>query len=54
MVVCLMLFFWSENSAEKMEEKYFKDKQILLNAFTLEISSFSKRNFNQEFTEFID
>jgi hypothetical protein len=53
MVVSLMLFFWSENSAEKIEEKYFKEKQILLNAFTLEINSFSKRNFNQEFREFI-
>ncbi len=53
MIISLLLFFWSESSAEKKEEKYFKEKQILLNAFTLEISTFSKRNFNNEFTEFI-
>ncbi len=35
MIISLLLFFWSETSAEKHEEKYFKEKQILLNAFTL-------------------
>lgn len=53
MIISLFLFFWSESAAEKKEEKYFKEKQILLNAFTLEIGKFSKRNFNREFIDFI-
>jgi hypothetical protein len=49
----MILFLWSEIGSESKEEKYFKDKQFLISAFSFQVGPFSIKNWEEELTHFL-
>ena len=52
-IVVMILFLWSEIGSESKEEKYFKDKQFLISAFSFQVGPFSTKNWEEELTLFL-